>query len=306
MKRWSPDELALRAGGSLRPFALRQLLRVALEGYGVSLCLHRVLPTTRPTDWQPGLNMPPAELDRLIELLVWSQPGRADRWLSITFDDGYADSAAYIRSRAPSFPEVDFTFFVCPGKLEARAGFRWDLAEEAMKAGQPREAAVALTGAPVEVSTENERAELRAVAALPDYALATVDEARELTRLPNVQLGNHTNLHLSAMQLPDTTVRDDYAGSKAQFERLFGPLQTFAFPYGTPVHHFGPRHVELLHELGQFEIWTTEARPYQPWERKPGAVLPRFPVDGSRSASELAGWIAARSMDFRVRGKKRA
>jgi hypothetical protein len=33
-------------------------------------------------------------------------------------------------------------------------------------------------------------------------------------------------------------------------------------------------------------------------------VLPRFPVDGRQDAASLAGWIAARSLDFRVRGSK--
>ena len=296
----------MRAGGKLTPGALRQLLRVAVDGFGVSLCLHRMLPKTRATDWQTGLNMPPAELDRLIELLVWSQPGRTDRWLSVTFDDGYADSAEYIRSRAPNFPEVEFTFFVCPGKLEARSGFRWDLAEEAMKQGASREEAVRLTEATVDGATENERAELKDLAKRMEYPLATVEETQALLRFENVRLGNHTNLHLSANRLADAVVQGDYATSKAQFERLFGEMKTFAFPYGTPVHHFSSKHVEMLRALGQFEIWTTEARPYRVEERKPGAVLPRFPVNGSRSAMELAGWIAARSMDFRVRGKKRA
>ncbi len=265
-----------------------------------------MVPVTRASDWQPGLNMPPAELDKLLELLVWSQPGRRDRWLTVSFDDGYADSADYIRTRAPNFPEVDFTFFVCPGKLEARTGFRWDLAEEALKAGHARPVAVALTEAQVDAEQENAREDLRELATKRDYALATVEATKALLRFSNVQLGNHTNLHLSAARLPDDVVRSDYASSKEQFERLFGPMQQFAFPYGTPVHHFAQRHVDMLRALGQFEIWTTEARPYRPDERKPGAVLPRFPVDGSRRASELAGWIAARALDFRVRGKKRA
>ncbi len=265
-----------------------------------------MLPERRATDWQPGLNMPPASLDRLLELLVASRPRRAARWLSVTFDDGYADSAAYIRSRARAFPQVEFTFFVCPAKLESRAGFRWDLAEEAMKAGRPFEEAEALTRAPVDVEGENDRPELRALSPLPAYQLSTVDEARALLEFDNVRLGNHTDLHLSAERTDDAVVWADYQGSTARFERLFGPVQQFAFPYGTPVHHFGARHVEMLRRLGDFELWTTEARPYRLEERRPGAVLPRFPVNGERSAEELAGGIAARALDFRVRGRRRA
>lgn len=298
--------MAHRAGEKLPTPALKTLLRGAVRGFGVSLCLHRMLPQRRATDWQPGLNMPPAELDALLELLVASQPRYAARWLSVTFDDGYADSAQYIASRAARFPDVEFTFFVCPGKLEARTGFRWDLAEEAMKAGRPRDEAIAGTDVAVELERENAREELKALSKHPDYALASVEEVNALLKFPNVRLGNHTNLHVSAMRTPDDVVRGDYSTSKAQFERLFGPMAQFAFPYGTPVHHFGPRHVEMLRALGQFEIWTTEARPYRLEERRPGAVLPRFPVNGGRTARELAGWIAARCLDFRVRGRKLA
>ena len=60
----------------------------------------------------------------------------------------------------------------------------------------------------------------------------------------------------------------------------------------------------MLKKLGDFTIWTTEARPFQLSERRPGGVLPRFPVDGQRNARQLAGWIAARSLDFRVRGPR--
>lgn len=261
-------------------------------------------PRARPTDWQPGLNMPPDELDSLMELLLSSRPGRADGWLTVSFDDGYQDSAEYIRTRAPRFPDVEFIFFVCPEKLERRVGFRWDLAEEAMIAGQPADRASALCDAPVVAGVENTRQELTALAALPQYRLATVAETLELTQLPNVKLGNHTNLHVSANKHPDALIREDYRSSSETFARLFGRQTQFAFPFGTPAHHFAPRHVAMLRELGDFTIWTTEARPYLPHERAQGLV-PRFPVNGSKTARELAGWIAARSLDFRVRGRKK-
>jgi hypothetical protein len=301
----SPDALAHLAGGALPALALRPLLATALDGLGCALCLHRMQPR-RPTDWQPGLSMPPAQLDALLELLLTARPGRAAGWLTVSFDDGYADSAEYVRTRAPRFPEVEFLFFVCPEKLEQRAGFRWDLAEQTLRAGAPLPAARALCDAPVDLTSENARADLRALCTQPDFQLATLDEVRELARLPNLTLGNHTNLHLSATSFADALVEADYRRSTQDFNRLFGLQAQFAFPYGTPRHHFAPRHVEALHALGDFTIWTTEARPYRLAERGPRAVLPRFPVNGSRSAKALAGWIAARSLDFRVRGRTRA
>lgn len=298
----SPNELARRAGRWLPAPALTRLLGRSLRGLGVSLCMHRVLPAPRPTDWQPGLSMPAPELDALIELLLASRAGEAKGWLSVTFDDGYADAGDYLRTRAGRFPDVEFIFFVCPEKSEQRAGFRWDLVEEGLKAGTPPEAAQALMRAPVDAQAENQRAELRALSAHPAYRLSTLEELRELAALPNVRLGNHTNLHLSSQQSPDEVVKADFERSTRQFERLFGPQRHFAFPFGTPRHHVEQRHVDWLHALGDFPLWTTEARPYRLAERRPRAVLPRFPVDGAKTAPELAGWIAARALNFKVRG----
>lgn len=301
-RRPSPDELAGFAGRLLPAPVLRTLLGQALQGLGVSLCLHRVAPRPRPTDWQHGLSMPAPELDALIELLLSSRPGASKGWLSITFDDGYRDAADYLRARAPRFPEVEFLFFVCPEKAEARAGFRWDLVEESLKAGQPQ--AQALLDAPVDVAQENARPELKALTALDDYALSTVDELRALAELPNVTLGNHTSLHLSPAKSPDEVVKADFERSTAEFTRLFGAQRHFAFPFGTPRAHFAQRHVDWLRALGDFPIWTTEARPFRLEERTARAVLPRFPVDGSKDALTLGGWIAARSLDFRLRGTR--
>ena len=296
-RRPSPDELAGLAGRLLPRPALEALLAGALRGLGVCLCLHRIAARPRPTDWQPGLSMPAPELDELIELLVAARPAR----VSITFDDGYRDAAAYIRARAARFPGVDFIFFVCPEKAELRAGFRWDLVEERLKRSATD--AHAPLEEPVNVEQENHRPDLRALSE-GDYGLCTIDELKALWRTPNVQLGNHTNLHLSSAKSPDETVRADFERSTATFTRLFGAPRHFAFPFGTPRHHFGQRHVEWLRALGEAQIWTTEARPFRPGEVEPGAVLPRFPVDGSKDARTLAGWIAARALDFRARGSK--
>lgn len=297
-RRPSPDELAALTGRWLPGLALKALVRSALEGLGVSLCLHRLAARPRPTDWQPGLSIPAPELDELIEGLLAARPRR----LSITFDDGYREVAGYLATRAPRYPEVDFTFFICPEKVEARAGFRWDLVEESIKAGHDLRAEV--LNAPAELAMENARPELLALPALADYELCTLEELKALTKLPNVRLGNHTSLHLSPANSPDELVKADFERSTQTFTRLFGAPTQFAFPFGTPRFHFAQRHVDWLRALGDFPIWTTEARPYRMEEVGPGSVLPRFPVDGRKSARELAGWIAARSIDFRARGKR--
>ena len=271
------------------------LLGSTLHTLGVSLCLHRIAARPRPTDWQEGLSMPAPELDTLIELLLTSRPGPGRDWLRISFDDGYRDAGDYIRTRAPRFPQVQFDFFICPEKTEARAGFRWDLVEQS-NLGKT------LLATPADVESENLRPELRALAEHPDYALCTIEELRELAASPNVTLGNHTSLHLSSSKFPDEVIKADFARSTATFTKHFGAPSNFAFPYGTPRYHFERRHVDWLRALGTFPLWTTEARPYRLHELRPGGVLPRFPVDGRQDAHSLAGWIAARALGFRARG----
>ena len=302
MPRLSLNDLAYQAGGVLPSGVLKKALGASLADLGCALCLHRALPVTRPTDWQPGLNMPPEEIDALIELLLTARPGRASGWLTVSFDDGYRDSAEYLRSRATHFPDVEFLFFVCPEKIEHRAGFRWDLAELSLRDGAPRASAMALLDATMDIEKENDRVDLRALAEHPDFQLSTVDELRELRALPNVTIGNHTSLHATAGLAGEETVSEDYRRSSKALGRLFGVERHFAFPFGTPRHHFDVPQVTLLRGLGDFLIWCTEGRPYRLEERRPKAVLPRFPIDGRKSTAELAGLIAARSLKFRLRG----
>lgn len=282
---------------------LESSLGASLAGLGASLCLHRVGPE-RSSNWQRGLSIEASALDELLELLLRRRPGTSANWLSLSFDDGYRDAAEYVRSRAPRFPSVEFFFFVCPRKVERRVGFRWDAIEQKLGSGASRDEALRLNDEPHLNDGENERPELVGLADTPPFELVTPEEVRELATLHNVRIGNHSNLHASPVTLPDDEAARDYRESRADFERLFGPQRDFAFPFGTPHHHFRQRHVELVRALGDSSIWTTEARPYRLSERRPGAVLPRFPIDGSRPPSELAGWIAARSLAFRLAGTK--
>lgn len=300
----TPDELASKAGQTLPAPVRRVVLGRALDGLHLSLCLHRVLPAPRATDWQPGLSIPGSVLEALLDELLRARSGNPRGWLSVTFDDGYRDAGEWLRLNAARFPDVEFLFFVCPEKAEQRAGFRWDLVEERLKAGTARDEAVALMSPVPDAATENHRTDLKALPALPEYPLSSLEELAALQTIPNVKLGNHTNLHLSSTNFPDEVVKADFERSTADFTRLFGKQEHFAFPFGTPKGHFAERHVQWLRALGDFPIWTTESRPFRPAERGPSAVLPRFPIDGQQDAASLAGWIAARSLDYRVRGSK--
>ncbi len=282
--------------GELAPGAVsRPLLRAALKDQAVALCLHRV-GRRRPTDWQPHLCIEEDKLDRLIELLLSIRPRAARGWLTVSFDDGYEDAAAYVAERAHRFPAVEFLLFVCPQKAELNAGFRWDLAERRLAEGEPRP----FDTGPVELDGENQRPDLREVASRPEFRLASVEALRRLQRLRNVSLGNHTNCHFAATELTREQARHEYERSHSAFTRLFGDTRHFAFPFGGPHHHFDASHVALLRGLGDFVMWTTEPRPYEPSDRKPGAVLPRFSPNGKWSPNGIATWIAARALHARV------
>ena len=178
--------------------------------------------------------------------------------LTVSFDDGYRDAADYVLSRAPLYPGIEWLYFVCPEKTEHRTGFEWDAA--------------------------------------PD--LASLEQCREIQRLPNAVLGNHTNSHQRPVLLPG--FREEIERSLRDFRRLFGPQLHLAIPYGVPGEDFSPDHVDELRALGDFLIWSTEPRPFHPDERRNGAVLPRFAVDGTRTWKETAVHIALHALRARL------
>ena len=301
----SKDQVAAKGGGVVPLPVLRRWLSRSLRDAGVALCLHRVLEQRRPSDWQPAMCIPPAALDALIELLLATRAPEAPRWLTVSFDDGYADAADYVATRARRYPAVDFLLCVCPEKLEQGAGFRWDVAEGALLRGATAAEVQALLDAPVDLRAENARGDLRAAAEHASFRLADAAQLRALARLPNVALANHTNCHLRATALSLEDLRLEYRRSDEAFTRLFGPPAHFAFPYGTPGIQFDARDVgEARAARRGAMLWSTEPRPFEPWERRPGGVLPRFPVDGRLSPRELAAWIAIRSTDYRIRGPR--
>ena len=282
----------LKASSLLEDGALTRLLRGGVGGRRVALCFHRVAGQRRQGELQPKLTMAPDEIDRLISF-VQGAVGP----LTVSFDDGYLDSADYVLSRAARFPEVEWIFFLCPQKTERPAGFRWDLAER-----RPSQDAQAILSAPVDVALENLRAELRALPRDPAFRLASVELCRRIQRLPNATLGNHTNVHHRPSELTCAQAVAEFAGSALDFERLFGPTAHFAFPFGVPGADFTARDLAILRKLGSFILWSTEPRPFDEGERRAGAVLPRFAVEGTRSWKETALQIAVHALRTRLPG----
>lgn len=81
---------------------------------------------------------------------------------------------------------------------------------------------------------------------------------------------------------------------------MFGVQNHFAFPFGTPEFEFNARHVEALRRSHDWVIWSTERRPYAAAERRPGAVLPRMPVNCRWTYKQIALWIALLAAKFRT------
>jgi peptidoglycan/xylan/chitin deacetylase (PgdA/CDA1 family) len=293
------DALATRLGEQLPRPVLKASLGALLEGAALGLCLHRV--SEGPAGASP-LSIPARRLDELLELLLSSRPGEPRGWLTVTFDDGYADAARYVAERAPALPEVAFILFVCPEKVLRRAGFRWDLKERALRAGLSPAEAERLAEPPMTLAGENARPELLALGDAPEYRLVTTEALGQLAGQRNVEVGNHTNLHAVATALPLELVREDYRRSTALLEALLGaPPRHFAFPFGTPGTQLDHRHLEAARALGYARLWSTEARAWRPSELAPGAVLPRCPLDGRSSVEGLAGWLAAKLLNARFK-----
>ncbi|MDB4997365.1 MAG: hypothetical protein JWM74_4797 [Myxococcaceae bacterium] len=270
----------LEAHRFLPNVAVPRVLGAALGRANVALCLHRVLPSTSQ------LVIDPTNLDALIELVLRAEPHAHDRRLTVTFDDGYADAAAYVRSRHARYPEVKWLLFVCPEKLTKRAGFRWDAPS---------------ADGPLDIRSENDRPALRGLADNDAFRLMTVAECLKIRELPNVELGNHTNTHFKHTELSLEDSRFEMATSRKDFEVLFGPTPHFAFPFGTPGSEVAAEHTEAAHALGYTHVWSTEPRPYEDAESRTGtALLPRFPVVGTWPARKVALYMSIRATRWRM------
>lgn len=286
--RLALDPLVTALGDRLPVALVARAFALAAGDACVALCMHRV-GVPAPDD-RADMTCRPETLDAVVDALLATRPRARAPWLTVTFDDGYLDAVEYVRSRAPRYPGVEWLLFVCPEKAERGAGFRWDVP------GWPAERAKDA----VDVEQENARPELLAAGRAPATRVATVEELRALRALPNVTLGNHTNTHALQTRLAPEQARAEYARSVAAFERLFGPHRQFAYPFGTPHHEVGEAHVRLLWTFGDFDVWTTERRPYAAAERAAGAPLPRFSPRGSWGAGAIVAWMAVHALRWRL------
>jgi len=242
------------------------------------------------------MTTPEAHIDKLLALVRGA--GRQGAF-SLTFDDGYADSVAYVASRAPAYPGVQWLVFVCPEKLTRRAGFRWDHYELRTRRNQPTPPFRVFMAQDLDVEKENQREDLHEVAEQPEFQLATVEACKQLSKLGNVSLGGHTNAHFNLCLLSKQAAEYELRTSTAAFEATFEqPLAHFSFPFGHPGEHFTLEHAAYLKALRDPTMWSTHQRPYALDDEL--LVLPRFAFHGAWSGEAMLVWMSLHTVRARL------
>lgn len=293
-------ETFVRTSGFILPRRmLRSLYGRAVGNTSVALCMHRV-GTPGPLAPLPWISVTQAELDELIDMVA-PHHLRNGSALTLTFDDGYRDAVEYVTLRAPQYAHVDWVLFVCPEKSRVRAGYRWDLHEMERRAGSSVEFETLMSD-PLQLGSENQRAELRALGDHDDFELATVDALLSAAQLPNVRIGNHTNNHFKLAELSDEDAEQEIRCSARALDELVGGHTDFAFPFGTPASSFGHREVELVRSCyPSLTMWSTEGRCYGPEDHTNGAVLPRIAHFGDWPPKRMLAFMTYCAASRRVR-----
>lgn len=226
----------------------RQQLSRAFRGKDVALCLHRVAEERRSSDPYPDNTFLERDLVALLDLLYEVLPKGS---LTITFDDGYEDATQFIDTYASRYQEAKFLVFICPEKIAEQAGFRWDLYEAV--GGD----FAAVLGSKQQISGENQRLDLKGIAADPRFQLSSVPGLVALTRHRNVSLGNHSNCHFNFARLASDDWQQELKRSFADFRALFGSTEDFAFPFGTPGSQFSAEQAEFIKRHYGVRVWST-------------------------------------------------
>jgi len=319
--------------GAFAYSGLHRLTPNALRGRGVILTLHRVRPQAT-SGFAPNalLEITPEFLDEALALLTkrgfkfvsladavrrLSEP-TAERFVALTFDDGYTD---FVRYALPVLEKhaAPLTLFLSPGFIEGGAQLWWLQLEEAVR----RLDSVTLEGgATLPARTDAEKAaayeaiywrlralpearlleacqRLAAQAGVSDEALREDlflgwDEIAALAHHERVQIGAHSMTHVRLAQWPEGRARDEMAQSRAALEsRLSRPVAAFCYPVGDPTSA-GAREFALARELG-FRIGVT-TRPGMlfPEHAAHTLALPRVSLNGL--------WQDGRSLDVLLSG----
>jgi peptidoglycan/xylan/chitin deacetylase (PgdA/CDA1 family) len=303
---------------------------------GAILMMHRVRPAGHDP-FQPNahLQITPEYLDcmlaRLAELGIRVvsfeeaqarlASGYSERFVVLTFDDGYADNFEFawpvLRRHG-----VQFTVFLATGLMDGTASAWWLTLEEIVRRSQTIQAWIGNTRFALDCSSRN--------AAMTAYtqlaaALATLSEAErdrcvremaarvqiDVSRMvasqmmtwdqvalmaadPAVTLGAHTVDHPSLAGLADAEARDQIARGIDIIETRTGRRPAvFAYPFGGP-EHVSNRDVAIVRDLGISLAVTTT----------PGILYAGTPVDPLRlpRVSINGHFQTRRSLDMLLSG----
>ena len=270
---------------------IRGLVRPA----GCVLTYHRVAKTKHDPF---GQAVAPPDFKRQLDLLRSSYPverldvvldrldggGLEHGTVAVTFDDGYADTltaAAPIAAGAG----VPLHVFVTAGTLGSQS-FWWDRLTAACLA--KGDATEELRGARMTelharlkrmtaAQRESELARLAPAEPPVDFGRPlTVDECRELSRLPGVGVGSHTVSHPSLGALGLSEQRRELIESRRLLEEAIdAPVALLSYPFGKPPD-IASETPDLAREAGYSAAFTSV--PLALTRRSPRFALPRLTV----------------------------
>ncbi|MEM1332018.1 MAG: hypothetical protein AAGG08_01050 [Actinomycetota bacterium] len=250
--RWAVERV-LRATGALLPaVALRGLVRLLVGERRLALCFHRVrgAGVRLGVEHLPEFTHDAGDVDEIIDLF-----GGCRHRPVMGFDDGYLDAVAYVRARAARHTEVEWMLAVCPDKTIGRRGFTWDDWVVDDRDGVDRGSDfIDWWEDAVRRGADAARGSIGG-ADRDGYRLATIEECRELARLDNVTLADHTDRHLPAAWLGDDDLLAEYVTSREAFERAFGPTGHVVLPFGA-APWVEDHHVAIARGSGDRTVWT--------------------------------------------------
>ena len=306
---------------------LHRALAPLTRGQGAVLMLHHVRPWVA-RGFAPNrlLEVEPDFLDAALtrikalglDLVTMDEALRriehgGSRFVTLTFDDGYADNVAYAlpileRHRAP------FTLYVTTGFADRTARLWWVELEDAIRALP--QVAVDIGGTRVSLPSRTDEEKTAAFHSLywvlragPETRLlATVatlmeqaglaaraiverlcldwDAIAALAADPLCTIGVHTLTHPMLAKHDQSVARHELTESRRLIERRLGlPARHLAYPVGDPTSA-GPREFAIAAELGFASAVTTRPGMIFPAHRDHRLALPRLSVNGNWQSLE--------------------
>ncbi len=238
--------------------------------------------------------------------------GKGQRWVAVTFDDGYRDNltAALPILRALSIPA---TVFVTTRALEQQQTFwweRWTQLEREAPADRwplfPWQARMQRKGLPQarlhsgarwlrallpevrEAWLGREQLEL-GVRFPEEVAPLSIPELQQLATHPLIEVGAHTVHHSPLTALPPEMLRDEVERSKETLEGwLQRPVHSFSYPFGGPLDHSAATEVTLGHQVGFYRACINYPGLYN--EHQSQLAIPRFQVAAGDPAG-FGAWV---------------